>query len=171
MKTKIFFILLLLIIFNVYKTSNEELIIPDTAIRLRVIPNSNEPLDINIKEQVKSYLEKDIYTLLKNTTNIETARDIIEESIPSIDKNVNYILKENNYKLPYKINFGYNLFPEKIYQGQVYPEGEYESLVITLGNGSGDNWWCVLFPNFCLADTTNDIEYKSYLYELIDKIF
>ena len=78
---------------------------------------------------------------------------------------------ENNYNIQYEINFGLNYFPEKIYNGTVYNEGEYESLVIYIGEAEGDNWWCVLFPNFCLVDTKKDTEYKSYFKELINKIF
>ena len=62
MKRIIFLILLVLIIISVYNQNIEELYIPDSSIRLRVIPNSNEPKDINIKEQVKDYLETNIYT-------------------------------------------------------------------------------------------------------------
>jgi len=171
MKRKIFLLLLGFIIIAVYSQNETELSIPDTSIRLRVIPNSNNSKDINIKEQVKDYLETDIYTLLKNTDNIETARTIINENIPKIENNITNIFKDNNYNIPYELNFGYNYFPEKIYQGKVYEEGEYESLVIYIGEAQGDNWWCVLFPNFCLIDSQEDTEYKSFFKELINKIF
>ena len=54
-----------------------------------------------------------------------------------------------------------------------YKEGYYESIVITIGNGEGNNWWCFLFPNLCLVDLQNktDIEYKSWLVKQINKIF
>lgn len=171
MKKIIFLIVLVFIIYGVSTTNNQELIIPDTSIRLRVIPNSNQPLDIHMKEQVKTYLEQDIYTILKDTTNISDARKIINNNLSSINNNVESIFTTNNYNQTFKVNFGTNYFPEKTYQGVTYPEGEYESLVITIGNGEGDNWWCVLFPNFCLADITDDTEYKSYIYELMKKLF
>lgn len=171
MTRKIFLILLGLIIISVYTKNETEIMIPDSSIRLRVISNSNEAKDINIKEQVKDYLETDIYTLLKNTNDINSARTIINDNIPKIENNIDNIFKDNNYNLSYKVNYGYNYFPEKIYQGNTYQEGEYESLVIYIGEAKGDNWWCVLFPNFCLVDTEKDIEYKSYLGELINKIF
>ena len=171
MKRKIFLLLLGLIIIGVYSQNQTELSIPDSSIRLRVIPNSNNAKDINIKEQVKDYLETDIYTLLKNTDNIDSARTIINNNIPKIETNIDNIFKENNYNIQYEINFGLNYFPEKIYNGTVYDEGEYESLVIYIGEAEGDNWWCVLFPNFCLVDTKKDTEYKSYFKELLNKIF
>jgi len=171
MKRKIFLILLGLIIIGVYSQSETELSIPNNSIRLRVIPNSNDSKDVNIKEQVKGYLETDIYTLLKDTDTIDYARTIINSNIPKIEKNISNIFKENNYSIPYKVNFGYNYFPEKTYFGKNYKEGYYESLVIYIGEAKGDNWWCVLFPNFCLIDTEKDTEYKSYFQELLNKIF
>ena len=171
MKRKIFLIILGLIIVGVYSQNETELSIPDSSIRLRVIPNSNNTKDINIKEQVKDYLETDIYTLLKDTNNIESARNIINNNIPKIENNITNIFKDNNYNIPYEINFGYNYFPEKTYNGEIYEEGEYESLVIYIGEAQGDNWWCVLFPNFCLVDTKEDTDYKSYFKELLNKIF
>jgi len=171
MKRKIFLFILGLIIIGVYTQNQTELSIPDSSIRLRVIPNSNNQKDINIKEQVKDYLETDIYTLLKNTDNIDSERTIINNNIPKIETNIDNIFKKNNYNIPYEINFGLNYFPEKTYNGQFYAEGEYESLVIYIGEAQGDNWWCVLFPNFCLIDAEKDIEYRSYFKELLNKIF
>lgn len=171
MKKKIFIVFVLLTVLSVYKISEENIFIPDESIRLRVIPNSNSPEDINIKEKVKSYLEEDIYTLTKDTQDIEEARTLITENIENIETNISNIFADYNYELPYKVNYGQNYFPEKKYQGITYKEGYYESLVISIGSAEGDNWWCVLFPNFCLVDTKNNQEYKSYLKELINKIF
>ncbi len=165
---KVFLMLLVLIILSVYKVNNQY-IIPDTSIRLRVIPNSNDPKDINIKEKVKDYLEKYIYTKLKDTKNIKNARIIIKENIPNIETNINTIFKNNNYQNTYNINYGNNYFPQKVYKGIKYKEGYYESLVISIGEAKGDNWWCVLFPNFCLIDKNKKQEHKVYIKEIIKK--
>ena len=66
-----------------------------------------------------------------------------------------------------------NYFPEKEYHGVNYESGNYESLVITLGNGIGNNWWCVMFPPLCLLEAknenTDEINYKFYVQEIIEK--
>lgn len=160
-----------ILIYN--ESKNNEVIIPDTAIRLRVIPNSNSTLDQNMKNQVKKYLEKNTYTALSNITNIDEARAKINNNLADIDNNINKIFKDNRYNMKYTVDFGYNYFPEKKYRGLKYEEGYYESLVITIGEGKGDNWWCVLFPNLCLVDLENktNTEYKSWIVEQINKIF
>lgn len=169
MKRKAFLILFVIVIIYVYKTNEQNIFIPDSSIRLRVIPNSNNPEDIYIKEKVKDYLENDIYKLTKDTETIEEARIIIADSIPSIEENIDNIFNNNDYQSTYKVNYGLNYFPEKRYKGITYKEGYYESLVISIGEANGDNWWCVLFPNFCLVDTSKDHEYKSFFKELISK--
>ncbi|MDD6093802.1 MAG: stage II sporulation protein R [bacterium] len=171
MKKKIFLILFLLLVINIYNQTDTISIIPDSSIRLRVIPNSNDSLDVNIKEQVKKYLEKDVYKLTKDSDSIEEARNIISSNIPYIEENISTIFLQNNYNLPFKVNYGDNFFPEKTYQGITYEEGMYESLAIYIGDAKGDNFWCVLFPNYCLVDTENNNNYKSYFKELFSKIF
>ncbi len=170
MKKIIFLFLILLVVISTYKTNNKELIIPNTSIRLRIIPNSNNYEDVYIKQQVKKYLENNLYKELQNINNINEARQIINNNIPILNDNIDNIFTINNYKEKYNINFGYNYFPKKIYRGKNYKEGLYESLVITIGKGEGDNWWCALFPNFCLLDLDEEQEYKSYIYELIKDI-
>lgn len=151
----------------------DTVVIPNSAIRLRVIPNSNSAQDQNIKKQVKTYLEKNTYNILKDEKSIKEARKKINENIPVIEENVDRIFKDNNYDVSYNVNYGYNYFPSKTYRGITYKEGYYESIVISIGAAEGDNWWCVLFPNLCLADLEqkDNSEYKSWVIETINKIF
>lgn len=171
MKKNLFIFLLVIVLISIFNLQKEELVIPNNSIRLRIIPSSNSPIDIYIKEQVKENIETNLLHKLSNVNNIEESRQIIKKVIPNIKENIDEIFLENNYNEAYKINFGNNYFPEKIYKGKVYDEGYYESLVVTIGSGSGDNFWCVLFPNFCLIDLEEDTEYKSYIYNLIKKLF
>ncbi len=145
--------------------------IPEDAIRIRVVPNSNSDLDQEIKGKVKDELETSMYNLLKDTKNSDDARKKIEDNLDSIKAGVGGVLEREKYDKNYEVNFGLNYFPEKEYKGVKYEEGYYESLLVTLGEGKGDNWWCVLFPPLCLieAEESTDVEYKSLAKELIDK--
>ena len=77
-------------------------------------------------------------------------------------------LKDNNSDKDFHINYGKNYFPEKKYNNVLYKAGEYESLVITLGEGEGENFWCVLFPPLCLIDEESR-EYPSLVKNIINK--
>lgn len=150
-------------------------IIPEEAIRIRVIANSDSNYDQKIKLKVKESLEKDMYKLLRNTTKLEEARELISNNLDKVENNIDNVLQLENYNLPYDINFGFNYFPKKEFKGITYDEGYYESVVVTLGEGLGDNWWCVLFPPLCILEAeenaTDDVEYTTMVKTIIDKYF
>ena len=174
MKKLILLLLAGLILIGVINNYKEDYyIIPDQAIRIRIIPNSNTPKDQFLKKQVKTNLEIELQNNLKNTETIENTRKIIKNNLDNYNKKIKEVLTNENTSQKFTIDYGYHHFPEKTYKGVKYEEGEYESLLVTLGKGQGDNWWCVLFPNLCLADLEqkDNTEYKSWVIETINKIF
>ncbi len=159
-------ILIAIIIVIMSLNTNETIIIPKESIRFRVIANSNSQEDQMIKEKVVSKLKKNLSSLTYTPKNINDTRKSIKDNLKIIDETLKQEVKD------YSINYGYNYFPEKVYKGIYYEEGEYESLVITLGEGIGNNFWCVLFPPLCLIDEEQDeVEYTTFIKELIDKYF
>ena len=153
-----------------FTTKEKYYVIPNEAIRLRIVANSNSIKDQYIKKQVKENISKEIEAILK-TSSLEESREIIQNNIEKIEKVVKETLEELGYETKFNIKFGNNYFPKKIYKNVEYKEGENESLVITIGEGKGDNWWCVLFPPICSLEETdkNEIEYSLYVKELIEK--
>ena len=151
------------------------MLIPNSAIRVRVVPNSNSVIDQNMKEKVKNYVSNYMSIKLNGITDVDKARDIISNNTNELNKNIKKMFKDNNYDMNFKINFGINHFPNKVYKGVVYKEGNYESLVVYIGKSQGDNWWCVLFPPLCLLEAdkneTGEVEYRSFVRDMIDKIF
>lgn len=167
---------LILITYMVIGVSAEELVkIPDESIRIRVIGNSNSEYDQEKKQELRKEVQLYMHGLLKNASTVEEARTIIKNNLTEIKNNIDTYLQKIDYEIPFKINFGLNYFPQKKYKGIKYEEGLYESLLITLGEGKGNNWWCVLFPPICLLEAeeteTNEVEYKSFIKEIIEKYF
>jgi stage II sporulation protein R len=141
--------------------------IQDESIRFRIIANSNSLEDQNLKKLIKRELEINLFPLLENSQSIYETRNIIHQNKNLIDE----ILSK--YNIDYDINYGINFFPKKEYDDYVYQEGNYESLVIKLGEAKGNNWWCVMYPPLCLIDQNSnnkeDIEYKLYIKEILQK--
>lgn len=156
-------------------TEKDEIVIPDNAIRFRVLANSNSIYDQNVKIQVRNIVQNRILELTKDSKTINDTRNIIKNNENEIKQIVSNKLTELNYDKKYDVNYGYNYFPNKKYKGINYKEGYYESLVITLGKGEGNNWWCVLFPPLCLLEadesSSSNAEYTFFVKELIDKYF
>ena len=176
MKRAIFLFLGIIVIYiligNVVASND---IIPDDAIRIRVIANSNSDYDQEIKLKVKERLEYDMYNILKHTTDLTEARELISDNLDKVESNIDKTLHKENYKLPFSVNFGLNYFPKRKFKGITYDEGYYESVVVTLGEGLGDNWWCVLFPPLCMLEAeetnTTDVEYTTLVKTIINKYF
>lgn len=177
MKKFVLVMVAILIMFFVYNDNkvDAEVVIPDGAIRVRVIANSNTILDQNIKLKVREYIEDNLSVLLLGIDNIDEARMVINDNIDNLNNGISDLFDNYDYNLDYEINFGDNYFPDKEYRGVIYEDGIYESLVVTIGSGSGDNWWCVLFPPLCLLETDesdiDDVEYRSWVVEMINRIF
>lgn len=173
MKKLIIVIVIILCVYFIPKNISEQIIIPKDSIRFRVIASSNEDSDQELKKQVKNSLNKDIASILKDKDTIEESREALINNLDTIESNVFNTLKKNNSNETFKVNYGNNYFPPKTFKGVTYPEGEYESLVVTLGKGEGKNWWCVLFPPLCLLEADEskqeDVEYKFFVQEIIEK--
>ncbi len=169
---KVLIVLAILVLGYVFISKKQDYyIIPDDSIRFRVIANSNSVYDKYVKIKVKESLEQSFYDDLSNSTSIEESRHIITNNIEDYKGVVQKTLNDLSYDEGFTINYGLNYFPEKEYNGVIYEEGNYESLVITIGKGEGENFWCVLFPPICTleAEETDDIEYRFLIKDLFDK--
>jgi len=169
MKKVLLVVIIMVIYMMIGHIAVESELIPDDAIRIRVIASSDDKNDQEVKLEIKKELETYFFNLLKDIKGVSNASSMIKNSIPEVEEIVSSIAKNNNFD----VNYGMNYFPAKEYKGVTYKEGYYESLVVTLGKGNGQNWWCVLFPPLCMIDEdqVKDKEYKSLIKEVLDKYF
>lgn len=166
MKKIIIILFISSIIFLNYKKTNN-IIIPNKSIRFRIIANSNNKKDQELKLQIKDDIINN-YIKQLNNNSYNNMNNSINDNYNILDN----ILKK--YNIEYNISYDNNYFPSKTYKGINYKEGNYKSLVITLGKGIGDNWWCVLFPPLCLLEAEENnydkVEYQMYIKKIIDKL-
>lgn len=155
---------------NGVSAKEKNIIIPNDAIRLRVLANSNSEYDQSIKIKVSIKIQDKLKELLKDTKNINEAKTIIKNNINNLNNYIKSELQKEHYNKNISIMYGNNFFPNKKYKDVIYKKGYYDSIVIKIGEGKGNNWWCVLFPPLCLMEVDeSNIEYKYYVKEIIDK--
>ena len=176
MKKTIILIVLAMMMLGALGTQEEVVLIPKDAIRFRVIAASDKEKDQTIKKKVAKGLQQELRETMLSSTSLQTSRKTLQNKLPQFKENIENTLAKNNSQETFDIDYGNHYFPEKKYKGVVYEEGEYESLVVTLGNGQGKNFWCVLFPPLCLLEAEEgkeekEVEYKSFVKEMIDKYF
>lgn len=166
MKTKHLAIIYLLIltigtIISIYMPKVEAvgteatMVIPDEAIRLRILANSDNEKDQAVKRLIRDEVNADITKWVKDLTSLDDAREVIQSHLPDIQETAKEVMQENGLEQSVEVEFGQADFPTKLYGQFLYPAGEYEAVIITLGEGEGANWWCVLFPPLCFLDFSN----------------
>jgi len=142
-------------------TANESIVIPNEAIRLRILANSDLEVDQKLKREVRDRVNASITEWVAELTSVEAARELIQSRLPEIKKIAEEVLTESNVSQEVKTDFKKVEFPTKLYGEFLYPAGEYEAVLITLGEGKGANWWCVLFPPLCFLDFSNSVAVKE----------
>ena len=122
---------------------NNDLIdsISNKIIRFHVLANSNSNEDQQLKIKVKDKIIEYIFPKLENSNSLEESREILANN-------------EDGYNYSVKIEFKRENFPEKVYGNISLPQGEYEAFRVLIGEASGENWWCVMFPPICFVDVT-----------------
>ncbi len=126
--------------------------IPNQALRLRIIANSDSPKDQQLKREVRDAVIVKVGGMLKDVKSESAAEQDVKKRIPEIDNLAAEIVKQHGYQYAVQTEVGKVPFPTKQYGNMVYPAGTYEALRIVIGKGQGQNWWCVLFPPLCFVD-------------------
>jgi stage II sporulation protein R len=140
------------------KTIAEDVqVIPAEAIRLRILANSNGKEDQELKRKIRDAVNEQITLWVQDLTSIEEARAVLQANLPLLEEIAKDVMKKEGNIQPVSVNFGKVSFPTKLYGQFLYPAGEYEAILITLGEGKGANWWCVLYPPLCFLDFSNSV--------------
>lgn len=129
--------------------------IPQNAIRLRIIANSDKPEDQQLKRDVRDKIVAAVAEQVRGVKDAQTAREKISQALPKFEAIAQQVIEEKGFRYAAKTDFGMVPFPTKMYGNQVYPAGNYEALRIQIGEAQGQNWWCVLFPPLCFVDMAN----------------
>lgn len=130
----------------------------EEGIRVRIVANSNLDVDINNKEIVKDALEEVLNEV--NSLNVAEIKNKLDEKLDqSLSKMIKVELTKSSYEA-------------KTYDGKFIPSGTFDTLLVTIGNGDGNNFWTLLYPEYYNIEfeESNEIEYKIYIVELIEKI-
>lgn len=150
-------------------------------IRFHVIANSDDPADqalkLKVRDGVLAMIDRELteYTVAQARPEagrveltLEQSRQYVQEHLDEIADTAQKIVRTNGYDYGVAANLGPRHIPEKTYGNVTFPEGEYEALNIVIGDGSGQNWWCVLFPPLCTVGARPADPRYDTLWEAVD---
>lgn len=140
-------------------------------LRIHVRANSNEQCDQDVKYKVKDEVVKFITPYCTECTDKQAAIEVITSLLPELEKVCDQTLKKYGYTYTSKASVRAEDFPTRVYGDVTLDAGVYDALIIELGTGKGDNWWCVIYPPLCFTAASEDVEYRSVIYDIIRKFF
>ena len=131
--------------------------ISNSVFRLHVIANSDSTEDQNLKYKVRDNVLEYMNSISNGVTSKEETIKIINEHKDDFYNIAINTIRENGFDYDVKINVGNFEFPTKNYGDISLPAGFYDALRIEIGEASGKNWWCVMFPPLCFVDVTSGV--------------
>lgn len=170
-KSGITFFVILIIVLTVFAVYSG---IPETHteyLRIHIRADSNSEEDQNVKYYVKEKVVEYLTPIVSECKTKKAAESAINGSVSGIEKVCDAALKEKGFSYSAKATVKEELFPTRTYNDLTLDGGIYDALIIELGSGKGDNWWCVVYPPLCFTESRVSYVYKSKIKEIIDGFF
>lgn len=156
----------LLVIFGIptQSTTNAE------YLRIHIRANSNTTIDQNVKYKVKDAVVDYMIPLLSTCENKEESMRVVSTNLNNIEKVAEFVLEKNGFYYNATAKIANEKFPTRTYGDLTLESGFYDALILELGSGSGDNWWCVVYPPLCFVNGSSNVSiYKSRILEILQK--
>ena len=139
--------------------------------RFHVVANSDSTEDQDLKLQVRDYVlskvQEEITQQMTSSYSDSASREplaqqkfireYIEDNLPRIESWAKEAVISQGFDYDVTASTGIRHIPAKYYDELFVPEGNYEALTLSIGEGKGQNWWCVVFPPLCMVDSENSV--------------
>lgn len=132
----------------------------DSVIRLHVVGASDSREDQEVKLQVRDAVVAYVEEAMRHVMTPEEAKAWLQENLPQIKQAADDVLSGLGLEDRAEVTLQSEAFPTRHYDTFSLPSGVYDALRVTIGEGKGQNWWCVVFPSLCLpaaGEKTEDV--------------
>lgn len=136
----------------------EQAALADSVIRLHVIANSDSEQDQQLKLQVRDRILEQAAAIYRPEDDVAAARQRLEDNLALLARTGREVVEEQGYDYPVSVRLERTWFPTKTYTDFALPAGNYEALRVIIGEGDGQNWWCVVFPPLCLGSVSETVD-------------
>jgi len=153
-----FLFMLLRLAFSVGAASSNKNYLQDNLIRFHVVANSDsaedQALKLKVRDAVTDYLGDKMAVL----TDRNQAVSFLNQQLVKIQGVAEQVLRSAGCADSVQVTLGQEAYDTRLYDSFTLPAGIYESLKIMIGEGSGQNWWCVVFPSLCVGASSAEFE-------------
>ena len=130
-------------------------------LRLHVVAASDSGADQEVKLRVRDAVLASLRQGLSDLTDVEQAKAYVQQMLPKIENAANLVLAEAGFSDTVQVSLTEWEFPEREYDTFSLPAGVYNALRVVIGEGEGQNWWCVVFPELCMGATSEEFREMS----------
>ena len=120
------------------------------VLRLHIVANSDSADDQALKLKIRDAILSESQALFENSTDLHSAIAEARGNLAVYEEIANGVIAENGKTYTATAEIGKAFFDTRVYEDFTLPSGEYESLIINIGEAKGKNWWCVIFPGVCV---------------------
>lgn len=126
-------------------------------LRLHVVANSDSQADQAVKLQVRDAVLAVVDEVTAGADSKKEAQRLLEQNLTGLEAAADRVLEQAGSSDRAKVTLCQEAFTTREYDTFTLPAGVYDSLRITIGNGEGQNWWCVVFPSLCVPAATDGV--------------
>lgn len=144
----------------------------DAYLRMHIRANSNAQIDQSVKYRVRDAVVEYLTPRVAECETKEQAMRMLRDNLSGIGEQATAALAAAGYGYAARASLKREEFPTRVYDGYTLEEGVYDALVVELGSGEGDNWWCVVYPPLCFTgedDGSGQIRYRSKIIDIINR--
>ena len=140
-------------------------------LRIHIRANSNLEQDQRVKYIVKDKIVAYLTPYIAECDTKQKAENLLKNNLEGIEQVALSTLRANGFDYSVKASVKREEFPTRIYDGVCLESGLYDALIIELGSGKGDNWWCVVYPPLCFTGEGMNYVYRSKILDIINDFF
>lgn len=140
--------------------------LPTDVTRLHIVGADNSTEDQRLKLALRDRICELLSEWLPDCADKAEMDLFLVERLDDIQTAANDFLAAQGAEYGAVASFGQVWFPMRVYGDTVLPSGVYDALEIVLGEGTGNNWWCILFPRSCYKDSDGQVRYRSRIADL-----
>lgn len=120
------------------------------VLRLHILANSDSDEDQALKLRVRDAVLAESRGVMDGAVDIASATRAAQSNMPRWQAAAERCVAQNGYSYPVQVEWCEMYFTTRVYENGTLPAGIYPALRITIGEGRGHNWWCVIYPALCL---------------------
>ena len=135
------------------------------VVRLHVLANSDSDEDQALKLRVRDAVLAAADGVLDGVDSTDAALQTVQAQLPRLQQAAQECVAKNGYDYPVSVEVREMYFTTRTYDAGTLPAGRYNALRVTIGEGAGHNWWCVVYPPLCLSAASRPAKLEDVLDE------